>query len=299
MQRILPLTACLAFLSLAAGANADADKPVFMFVQVADSGSLVPKDGSPGQYLLTLNGVAPQTVYFSDRPLRIAGHVTTDSFLKGLGFSDTNPPNAAVAVDYAAQDEDTIIVELRHPVYNIAKATLQYDVKILTDARGGLAFYAEKRDDKLPKEFSSASLFIDDCPSATIWCNGGMPEKSCGTFQTNQTCFKTVQTEVGSIGGCALCGDAIALCQKQFPTCCPAGTPCGAGSQVNSAMPPPEPIVVGIVTAIGATQWTIGTTTVAVNAQTFIPVPVKVGDSVVCTVRMIGGTRTAAMIGKK
>ena len=31
------------FLSLAANANAEASKPVFMFVQVADSGSLVPK----------------------------------------------------------------------------------------------------------------------------------------------------------------------------------------------------------------------------------------------------------------
>src|SRR3981081_2676811 len=95
-------------------------KPVFLFVQVADSGSLIPKEGLPGQYVLTLEGISPQTVYFSDRPLRVAGHVTTDSFLKGLGFADANPPNAAVQVDYAAEDEDTIIVELRHPVYNIA-----------------------------------------------------------------------------------------------------------------------------------------------------------------------------------
>src|SRR5436305_8249155 len=110
MRRILPFMACL----LAASAMAQTSKPVFMFVQIADSGSLVPKDASAGTYVLTLNGIAPQTIYFSDRPLRVAGHVTTDSFLKGLGFSDKNPPNAAIVVDYAAEDEDTIIVELRH-----------------------------------------------------------------------------------------------------------------------------------------------------------------------------------------
>jgi hypothetical protein len=297
MKRLV--ISCILLFAVAAAANAQASKPVFLFVQVADSGSLVPKEGLPGQYILTLSGVAPQTVYFSDRPLRVAGHVTTDSFLKGLGFSDTNPPNAAIAVDYAAQDEDTIIVELRHPVYNPAKSTLQYDVKILPDAKGGLAFYAEKRDDKLPKEFSSVSLFIDDCPSATVWCYYGTPIKDCGRFQTNQTCFKTVQTAVGTAGGCVLCVDAITLCQKQYPNCCPTISTCGAGSSINPAFAGPPPPVIGIVTSIGPTQWVIGGTTVAVNAKTFIPQPVKVGDSVVAMGSMVGGTFTAGLIAKQ
>src|SRR5690242_7400967 len=116
MKRLLQILT----ITIAAAASAASEKPVFMFVQVADSGALQPKQDAPGQYVLTLRGIAPQTVYFSDRPLRMAGHMPTGEFLKRLGFSDQNPPNAAVAVEGAAADEDTIIVELRRPVYNAA-----------------------------------------------------------------------------------------------------------------------------------------------------------------------------------
>ena len=43
----------------------------FMFVQTAHSGSLVPVEGEDNRYILTLEGVSPQTICFSDRPERV------------------------------------------------------------------------------------------------------------------------------------------------------------------------------------------------------------------------------------
>ena len=212
----------VAFLTIAA--NAVADKPVYLFVQVADSGSLVPKAGAAGQYVLTLSGIAPQTVYFSDRPLRNAGHVTTASFLKALGFSDQNPPNAAVEVDSAAEGEDTIVVELRHPVYDAAKATLQYDVTILPDAKGGLAYYDKRRDMKLPRTFASVSLFIDDCPQKTMQCWRTSGGSSCGAAFKVDQCF---YSDPRGGGACVPCvNNPVQICtQAGFPSCLASESP--------------------------------------------------------------------------
>jgi outer membrane lipoprotein-sorting protein len=40
----------------------------YMFVQNAQSGTLVPVAGEDSLYTLTLMGIAPQTIAFSDRP---------------------------------------------------------------------------------------------------------------------------------------------------------------------------------------------------------------------------------------
>jgi len=45
-----------------------------MFVQTAES---VTSDGTT----LTLHGVTPSTLYFSDRPQRVVGHMTTSDFV--------------------------------------------------------------------------------------------------------------------------------------------------------------------------------------------------------------------------
>ena len=219
MQRVLTLATCLLLAQTAV-----AERPVFMFVQVADSGSLVPRKDSPGHYVLTLNGVAPQTVYFSDRPLRNAGHIATGSFLKTLGFSDQNPPNAAVEVAQAAEDEDTIVVELRHPVYDAAKSTLQYDITILSEAKGGLAFYDKRRDMKLPQNFASVSLFIDDCPQKQMQCWRTSGGTACGPpFRVDQ-CF---YSDPRGGGACMPCvNNPVQICtQAGFPGCLSAEYP--------------------------------------------------------------------------
>ncbi|MGW8186526.1 MAG: hypothetical protein ACWGNK_04640 [Desulfobacterales bacterium] len=66
-----------AFVAVETGTTADADpKPLIipvLFVQNAEAVVF-------GQGTLTLKGVSPMTVFFADRPVRIAGH-----FRKGSG----------------------------------------------------------------------------------------------------------------------------------------------------------------------------------------------------------------------
>jgi uncharacterized membrane protein len=74
------------------------ENPVrYMFVQSAHSGSLIPVEGEMN-YTLTLEGVAPQTIAFLDRPERVVAQVSMQKFLDGLGFSPENPPNAAIEI---------------------------------------------------------------------------------------------------------------------------------------------------------------------------------------------------------
>ena len=49
-----------------------------MFVQTAQG---IDKTGGT----LTLRGVTPSTLYFSDRPQRVVGHMTTADFVRPLG----------------------------------------------------------------------------------------------------------------------------------------------------------------------------------------------------------------------
>ncbi len=145
------------------GATADSDRTYFLFVQVASSGSISPIQSEENLYQLVLNHDAGETVYFSDRPERIVGTVPTIQFLDGLGFTPTNPPNAALVAG-----EEVVVIELLNPVVDEAAGTLTYDVRVL-DAyeEEGLAHLATQSTGRLPESFGSASLFIDDCPDVS------------------------------------------------------------------------------------------------------------------------------------
>ena len=123
--------------------EADKDKKVpMLFVQTAKATTLV--NGK-----LTLKGVSPMTVYFSDRPTRVAGHMATsemiplwsegkDSFLK-------DPPNATLSTFTVDGKVGNVVVELKNPGLNGDEMT--YDVRVLQG--------------KLPDNAEAASLFID------------------------------------------------------------------------------------------------------------------------------------------
>lgn len=113
----------------------------WLFVQVADSVTVDDKT-------ITLKGVAPQTLMFTDRPERMTGDAPTAAFVKfwDSGKSDfqKDPPNATLAVTVDGKPV-TAVVELTNPVIN--GDTLTYTYKTLSpDA---------------PKSGTNASLFID------------------------------------------------------------------------------------------------------------------------------------------
>ena len=114
-----------------------------MFVQVARS---VTSD----QSTLTLQDVAPSTLYFSDRPERVVGHMTTEQFLEqwsdGPNSFLEDPPNAVLS--YVGTGEDIpadAVVVLRDPV--ASGSTLSYSIEVL--------------DGTVPAASGAVTLFID------------------------------------------------------------------------------------------------------------------------------------------
>ena len=99
---------------------------------------------------MTLKGLAPTTLFFSDRPVRIAGHYRTDEYLRfwkdGPDSFLKDPPNATLSVFDAGTSELTdVVVTLRNP--RVSGTDLSYDITVIAGT--------------LPKATGPASLFID------------------------------------------------------------------------------------------------------------------------------------------
>ena len=97
---------------------------------------------------LTLTGVSPVTIFFTDRPERIAGNMKTTAFIpfwsEGKDSFKSNPPNADISI-VEEKDLKQIIVELQDPV--LKGDNLTYTVKILQGT--------------MPAEGADVSVFID------------------------------------------------------------------------------------------------------------------------------------------
>jgi hypothetical protein len=115
-----------------------------MFVQTAQG---IDSDGGT----LTLRGVTPSTLYFSDRPQRVVGHMTTADFVDlwavGDNSFEADPPNAVLAFLEPGGDvpEDAVVV-LKAP--NL-------------DEAGDLAYSIEVLEGTVPAHTGPVTLFID------------------------------------------------------------------------------------------------------------------------------------------
>ena len=109
----------------ASGDNAEPEMLELLFVQSARAANL-----SNG--VLTLSDVHGATLFFTDRPERIAGHEPTEDFVANWGagedsFAD-NPPNATLSILTDPEPQEIVVV-LKNP--RLAKDTLAYDVEVL------------------------------------------------------------------------------------------------------------------------------------------------------------------------
>ena len=97
----------------------------FLLVQNAEGVSL-----NNGE--LRLKNIQPSTLYFSDRPDRIVGRVTTQKYVDHWSVGDNNfsadPPNAVLSVQNGNEIEDITVV-LKDP--KLEGADLVYNVEIL------------------------------------------------------------------------------------------------------------------------------------------------------------------------
>jgi hypothetical protein len=99
---------------------------------------------------LTLHGLSPATLYFSDRPQRVVGHLTTKKFVEEWGLGENSfaadPPNAVISfVEKGDETPEDAIVILKDPQIDGDKLT--YTVDMLEGA--------------LPPKGELVSVFID------------------------------------------------------------------------------------------------------------------------------------------
>ena len=123
-------------------ALAQAKEADFLFVQSA-------KSMTHDQGKLTLRGVSPVTIFFTDRPERIAGEMPTRMFVPfwsdGKNSFAKDNPNADLSILEEDKIAADIVVTLASPV--LKGEDLAYDVKIL--------------EGKMPDKGGPVSLFID------------------------------------------------------------------------------------------------------------------------------------------
>jgi len=98
---------------------------------------------------MTLKEVNPSTIFFSDRPERLAGHLPTTHFLQiwaeGADSFKNDPPNANLSILGEKEGVTNIVVEISNP--RLKGNDLTYDIVVL--------------EGDLPKEGGISSLFID------------------------------------------------------------------------------------------------------------------------------------------
>lgn len=188
------------------------DRVMTLFVQAFHNGRWSPGE-EEGTYTLTLHGGIASTIYFSDRPARVFGASPTDLFLDSLGFSQVDPPNAAIVVN-SEGEADILVIELMDPVYDDIAQNLTYTATVLGAYReAGLEYLAaQQADESLPQEFGAGALFIDDCADAHSRCYlpGKIPID--GTWVTLPRCY--------TYPSCAPCRSWDAICNQEYPDLC-------------------------------------------------------------------------------
>jgi hypothetical protein len=127
------------------GVDAGRSQVQLMYVQTAEDLRV-----DAGRSTLRLVKVNPQTLYFSDRPQRIAGNLTMADYLKtwkeGRDNFGADPPNATLSVYEPGRAEQTLVViTLMKPV--VDGADLLYTYKVV--------------EGTMPANGGATSLFID------------------------------------------------------------------------------------------------------------------------------------------
>jgi len=123
-------------------AEKKAQKADLLFVQNAKD---VTVDGGK----LVLKGIGATVLFFTDRPDRIAGHMTNERYLQlwkedGKDSFLKDPPNATVSV-FADDKVADLVVTLRNPQFKGEDAT--YDISVIKG--------------KLPEKGGPCAVFID------------------------------------------------------------------------------------------------------------------------------------------
>ena len=153
---------------LIATAFAKSTTPKALYLIAAETADVV--QTSKAHYTLTLTN--PHVDYFTDRPVREAGDVALQRFVKtwteGHDNFSTDNPNAALVADVSATTQEPVreFIVLSHLVYDEQPAALHFDVTALdgTHLTAG--------------HFNHVTVFVDNI-GAALGCHGGVVDHHC------------------------------------------------------------------------------------------------------------------------
>jgi hypothetical protein len=141
---MLSMAACA---TTSTNSSPSSEKVQLMFVQIADDVKV-----DPATSTFRLVKVNQQTLYFADRPERIAGHMNLAAYFKewtakaGPDNFGGDPPNAVLSVYEPGQPDNTLaVVKISKPA--VDGADLIYSYKLI--------------EGKLPAGGGATALFID------------------------------------------------------------------------------------------------------------------------------------------
>jgi hypothetical protein len=134
-------------LGVAGKAGAAEAKPMLMFVQLLEGLKV-----DEAAKIIRLVNVSPHTLYFADRPERIAGHIKMAAYLEewtskaGKDNFGNDPPNATLPVYEPGHPDNTVaVIEITEP--KVEGRDLTYGYKLI--------------EGKMPSTVEETSLFID------------------------------------------------------------------------------------------------------------------------------------------
>lgn len=150
-----------------AGTTPQAGDPSWLFVLKAAGGEVEP--GQDGHLAVTLTGLDPTVIGFTDRPDRETGHEAVESFAQRWEerFAD-DPPNAAlVATDAGGADETAVVTIETFTLSDPTTARLEMSVvteptAIADDSALEALVANDDPDHPLGTTLTGVALFVDD-----------------------------------------------------------------------------------------------------------------------------------------
>ncbi len=161
---------------------AQSEGPTNLFLQGAQSGTLV-QDSLPGFHRLTLQGVDPRIVYFTDNVATVTETLDFDLFHRAVVPKGDLPATGALVFADGPVKGRSLLLEFHQTQYDAANRKVSFLVKLLdaTYDDPDLAPFVGQLTTP-PASFGGVSLHWSICHSGPIICYGGFqggPGQTC------------------------------------------------------------------------------------------------------------------------
>lgn len=164
---VLAIALAASVVAISAWERRPSSETSWLFTHTSDTGSLASK--SDGTFTLTLSGISPRVIAFSDRPERDATIISTAGLIHTWPtlFKDS-APNAVLVEHLADGDTRSLPLTLLNP--KVSTDTITFDARpMVGELPARISEITGTRHSNLPSRFSNVSLFIDNVsqPCAT------------------------------------------------------------------------------------------------------------------------------------